>query len=343
LKQPENLFAKLVSDFLGFYLPAQRNYSKNTISSYCDTFKVFLQYMKTEHNLTSDRVQIDAFNHNEIVSFLTWLETERNSSIGTINQRLASLHSFSRYVQCEAPQYMNVCQKILGIPLRKKTTPLVAYLCKEDLEAILQQPDTSTKNGRRDLTLLCLLYDTGGRVQEIADLTVSSIRLEPPAQVKIFGKGRKERAVPLMKPTGELLKNYMRENELGSKETLSQPLFFNYRNEKLSRSGISYILQKYAFAAHVMKPTIPDVVRPHMLRHSKAMHMLEADVNIAYIRDILGHTSVSTTQIYAKSNMEMKRKALEKAAVISDSSAPPSWTKKADLMSWLQNYGRSLT
>ena len=342
MRKSENLFPKLLGNYLSAYLPTQRNYSKNTISSYCDSFRLLLQYLQTERGLQANRITFNTLDRSEVISFLQWLESVRGCSQSTINQRLAGIHSFYKYVQGEAPELMHECQKILTIPFRKKSSPLISYLDKEDIELILAQPDITRKKGRRDLTLLSILYDTGGRVQEIADLTIEAVRLQPPAQIALVGKGQKVRTVPLMNSTAKLLSSYMKENHLGDPSTGSYPLFFNQRQEPLTRSGIRYILQKYASLARQKRPSMPTTVSPHIIRHSKAMHLLEAGINIIYIRDILGHVDVSTTEVYAKSNLDMKRRALEKVAIIPDVNTTPFWTDNADLLGWLENYGRSV-
>lgn len=338
-----NQFQHLLGKYLSDYLPSQRRFSKNTIFSYCDTFKLFISYMKSSKGIDPNQIKFKDADRGTIEAFLKWLESERNSSASTVNQRLAAIHSFYKYVQGEEPQLISLCQQVLTIPNRKVPARFVSYLCKEDLELIFKQPDISTRRGRRDLTLLCVLYDTGGRVQEIADLTLGSVRLQSPAQVTLLGKGNKKRVVPLMEQTATLLENYMKENHLlHGEQPNEQPVFFNQRKEALSRSGIGYILQKYVDSARKEQPTIPEKVTPHILRHSKAMHLLEAGVNIVYIRDILGHVNIATTGIYARSNLEMKRKALEKVAIVPDTSDVPFWTEDKDLLSWLEGYGKSL-
>lgn len=217
------------------------------------------------------------------------------------------------------------------------------YLTPDNIRLLLNQPDTSTKRGRRNLTLLSLLYDSGARVQEIADLTVESVRLEPPAQVKLIGKGSKARVVPLMQNTVNLLKGYLEENDLLLSHKFQFPLFSNSRNEKLTRAGISYILGKYAIAAKKQSNTFPEpnLITPHILRHSKAMHLLEAGVNLVYIRDILGHVDIATTEVYARANLAMKQAALEKVSNISNVNIP-SWLNNDSLLEWLNNFNKSL-
>lgn len=337
-----NRFQQLLGRFLSEYLPCQRKFSTNTISSYCDTFRLFIAFLKSDKGIEPNQIKFNDAGRETITSFLNWLETERKCSSSTLNQRLAAIHSFYKYVQGEEPQLISLCQQVLNIPNRKSPVKFVSYLSKEDLELIFQQPDITTKKGRRDLTVLCVLYDTGGRVQEIADLTLSSVRLHAPAQITLAGKGNKTRIVPLMEQTAILLSNYMKENNLLYGQANEHPVFFNHRHEVLTRSGIGYILQKYVTIAHNVQPAIPNKVTPHILRHSKAMHLLEAGVNIVYIRDILGHVNISTTGIYARSNLEMKRKALEKVAIVPDTSSVPFWTEDKDLLSWLEGYGKSL-
>ena len=209
-----NHFQLLLGKYLSDYLPSQRRFSTNTIASYCDTFRLFISYMKAAKGIDPNQIKFKDADHGTVESFLKWLENERNSSASTVNQRLAAIHSFYKYVQGKEPQFISLCQQVLNIPNRKSPARFVSYLCKEDLELILKQPDISARKGRRDLTLLCVLYDTGGRVQEIADLTLGAVRLQAPAQVTLLGKGNKKRVVPLMDQTVTLLTNYMKENHL---------------------------------------------------------------------------------------------------------------------------------
>lgn len=336
-------FPKAVSDFLSVYLPSQRNFSKNTISSYCDTMRLFLRYCVEEKGYAIERLTLKQVNRAFILSFMAWLEKERHSSASTLNQRLACIHSFFRFVQVSYPEALDQTQQILSIPFRKKPIPTIGYLNADEIKTLLSQPDRHTRNGRRDLTLLSLLYDSGARVQELADLTVASIRLEVPAKVTLLGKGNKVRVVPLMKNTVLLLRGYLTENHLDMPHKLQYPLFTNQRNEKLTRAGICYILKKYAILASKSYEHFPDPksITPHVLRHSKAMHLLEAGVNIIYIRDILGHLDVSTTEVYARANMAMKQAALEKVSHIS-SCELPSWATDSSLLDWLDSFNKSL-
>jgi len=203
---------------------------------------------------------------------------------------------------------------------------------------VLKQPDRNTPPGRRDLLLLTILYDSGARVSELTDLLVRDVRLTQPATITLTGKARKVRHVPLMSKTASLLRDYMSERRLNAAHRLDHPLFFNSRNQKLTRAGVSYIIDKYVKAARKhMAVLLPDTVSPHMFRHTKAMHLLQANVNLVYIRDFLGHASVTTTEIYARADDRMKRLALEQAYSPSVVDELPAWQDDMNLMKWLQS------
>jgi len=327
-------FAFHLSKFLTDYLSGQRNLSTNTIKSYRDTYALLLLYLNDVHNIKPEKVSLNKMDSHMIEKFLIWLETDRKSSISTRNVRLAAIHAFFRYVQCEQPEMMFHCQKVIAIPFKKSQKPNIGYLSDESMAKLLKMPETSTANGRRDVVLLSTLYDTGARVQELINLTVRDVRFEKPAVVRLTGKGRKIRHVPIMEPSAKLLMQYLDEQKLTSAEKLNHPLFFNRQGEKLTRAGVAYILKKYAEQAGLAS------VFPHLFRHSKAMHLLQADVNLVYIRDFLGHSQLVTTEVYARTSDEMKRAALEKVHNKVVPSSMPNWNENHGLMDWLNNLCR---
>jgi site-specific recombinase XerD len=216
----------------------------------------------------------------------------------------------------------------------------VNYLSVDGIRFLLQQIPADTKTGRRNLALIALLYDSGARVQELIDLTPSSLKPDKPYCLTLFGKGSKKRIVPLQEEQVRLLLLYMEENNLDMPEYSRRPLFANNRGGKLTNSGVTYILNMYAHNARMLKPElIPDKISPHTLRHSKAMHLLQAGVNLVYIRDILGHVSIQTTEIYARTDSKLKREALEAAYidVIPNFPSKGSWEKDAQLKTWLKS------
>lgn len=327
-------FPQLLSNFLLNELPIVHNQSKNTILSYRDTYIQLLNFMETKKNIIPNKIKILDLSVEIITEFLNWLETEKDNCINTRNQRLAAIHSLFQYIQRQNPEYMFQSQQILGIPFKKAERRTIGYLSEEDTKKLLEAPDVFTKKGRRDQTLLSLLYDSGARVQELADLTVGDIRLESPAQIKLTGKGRKTRSVPIMDKTVNLLERYIKDEKLDNPIYNNHPLFYNSQGKKLTRQGIAYILSKYAGLIGNNK------ISPHQLRHTKAMHLTEANINPIFIRDFLGHTDLKVTEIYSKTSIKMKKEALEKLET--DTSIIPGniqndWTNDSELMEWLRN------
>jgi site-specific recombinase XerD len=336
-------FAKTLTSYLADFLPGQRNVSSNTIKSYRDVFKQFLVFLQESQGIRPEKVSFAAIDNLIIKEFLHWLETCKNVSTSTRNQRLAAIHSFFRYAQTENPEILFASQKILGIPFKKKQQHIIPHLTMDQLACLFEQPDTSTRRGRRDLALMVTLYDAGARVQELIDLKVNDVRLVQPATITLTGKGNKKRNVPILAKTRSILESYMSENHLFDNGRQQNPLFNNSRYQAFTRPGITYILDKYLKLAKLRHREIvfPARLHPHMLRHSKALHLLESGVNLIYIRDLLGHVSVTTTEIYLKFDTELKRKALEAAYPDIGTHNVPAWEENADILVWLENLCRS--
>lgn len=295
-----------LTKFFTEYLPLQRNVSTNTISSYRDTFRLLLLFYDTKKNVKPNQISIEMLNRNSIEEFIQWLKNDRNCSPSTCNQRLGALKSFFCYLQFAQPDYALQCQQNLAVRSLKQPEPGFKYLTIEGIQLLLEQPDISTKYGRRDLALLSLMYDTGARVQEISNIRLTHIRFSAPATVSLIGKGDKTRIVPLLSRTEQILKQYIQTFKLNEQGNESY-LFQNQKRQQLSRFGIAYILDKYADMARRVRPDlIPEKLSPHCIRHSKAMHLLQANVNLIYIRDLLGHTNVTTTEIYARADTTLK-------------------------------------
>jgi integrase/recombinase XerD len=333
-------FAKHLSKFLSEYLPYERNMSPNTVASYRDSFVQFISYMKDEQKIKVEQLTLDTVTRGRVLGFLSWVQQERSCSIATRNQRLAAIHSFIYYLQYEEIHHLAEWQRILSIKAMNNAKKSISYLTTDGIKLLLAQPDITTGNGIRNLALLALMYDTGARVQEIIDLSPESLKIEStPYTIRIFGKGRKSRVVPLMEEQIVILKRYMQENHLFENYKLKHPLFFNSRKEKLTRAGVTYILKTYAGMARQVSPElIADPISCHSLRHSKAMHLLQAGVNLVYIRDLLGHVSTQTTDIYARADSKQKREALEKAYtdLVPEKAKERDWEKNRDLVDWLK-------
>ena len=337
----ETNFARYLGRFLSEYLPHERNMSPNTLASYRDTFVQFINYMKAVKGVKIEKLTLAHLSDQCVLDFLAWIQQDRGCGMATRNYRLAAIHSFISYLQYEEIEQLEQWQKVLSIKAVKTQKKAVNYLTADGIKALLNQPDTTTANGRRNLALLSLMYDTGARVQEIVDLTPESLRIESkPYTIRIFGKGRKTRIVPLLEEQVCILKQYMDENKLFENHRLKHPLFYNSRNEKLTRQGVTYILQTYANLARKEHPElIPDAICCHSLRHSKAMHLLQAGVNIIYVRDFLGHVSIQSTDVYARADSKSKREALEKAYVdlIPENVKTRVWEKNQTLLDWLKS------
>ena len=336
--KPTN-FSKYITDYISKYLPNEQGVSHNTIIAYRDTFVLLISFLESAKKIRAEKLTLEKITKEIIIEFLKWLQEKRQCSNSTRNARLAAIHSFYKYMQDEALENLHECQRILSIRFKKQSKETMTYMTVEGLKLLLEQPDITTKNGRRDLTLLSLMYDSGARVQEIIDLIPSMLRLGSPPTVKIIGKGNKARLVPLLDAQTEHLKHYLAEHRLNEPNANAYPLFFNSRKEKLTRAGINYIVQKYCQTARIKNAgLIPKKFSCHSLRHSKAMHLLQAVVNLIYIRDILGHVSIQTTEIYARADSKQKRNALEKAYVNLNPKEKPIWQNNQSIITWLKSF-----
>jgi len=338
----ETDFARHLCGFLSQYLPGQRNLSTNTIASYRDAVKLFLVFCETVHKVKPDKIRISDIKPELLADYLGWLERERHCGVCTRNQRLAAFKSFFHYVATAEPEHLLACQRILGVPMKRVARQPMSFFSPEGLHRLLSQPDTTTPQGRRDHALLVLLYDSAARVQEICDLRVRDLRFERPATVRLQGKGRKTRIIPITTKTASIMEDYLRERGwIGGSATLDFPLFMNNRKCKLTRAGVAHILAKYVrFMLLTDSLDVPLSVSPHCLRHSKAVHLLRSGVPLIYIRDFLGHASVTTTELYAKVDAEEKRKALEGAYEVPSQEILPEWQKDKGLMAWLSELCR---
>jgi len=294
------------------YIHFQRGYAKNTISSYADAILSFLLFLRKQTGKNPESLCFDDISREQILAFCDWLESEKKVSIRTRNHRLAVLHAFFQFLQYETPVYLELCQSILSIPMKKTPKTIPQYLSTEEMKMLFTLPDTKTKRGRRDLALLVLLYDSAARVQEIIDLRFELITLGNQPKVRLTGKGNKTRIVPLMKNASMILANYIKEQKL----QIGDSLFFNSRKECLTRAGVSFIIDKYANMAKEIFPNFNKNIHvtPHIFRHSKATHLIECNMNLYYIRDFLGHSSVVTTEIYAKTTPELMRLKIRERA-----------------------------
>lgn len=320
----------LIQDFFEKHLTIERHASRHTVLAYRDSLKLFLRYAAERAGCTADRLDCGVLDVEVVCSFLVWLEKQRQCGARTRNHRLATIKAFARYVASVAPEHLERCRRIRELPPARCEHPEVNYL--EDGEILELMRAIAPAERRRNSALFLLLYNTGARVQEIVDLNVCDIRLDPVPVVTLEGKGRKQRTCPLWARTVDALKAWLTE-----RGATDGPLFLNAQGRRLSRSGIAYILRKLATCAG-LSPRHAAHVSPHVIRHTTAMHLLEAGVDITTIAAWLGHAQLSTTHGYVEVNLRMKQEAVAAAAAL------PELTQgefpHGDLLTWLEALGR---
>ena len=334
MTEPRIRLAELVTAFFTRHLAAELNASPHTIASYRDTFRFLIRHLVESTHRQISQLTCDDFTVEAILAFLENLEHQRGNSTATRNARLAAIRSFFSYVVDRDPAAAASAQRVLSIPFKKAPGRIVGYLSEQELRAILGSPDRSTHSGRRDYLLLALLYDTAARVQELVNLCPNDFRLDRLPLVRITGKGRKERIVPLMPATAKLVRNYLEEtNRLAADQT---PLLVNYRGKKMNRSGVRFVIDKHRRRAIAQMPTLRTrAVGPHLFRHAKAMHLLQAGVKPVTIKDILGHAHLKTLDIYVQADLDMKRRALKCVKSPIDASLPVH-RAEPNLLQWLE-------
>lgn len=330
-------FAYHLTNYLTVYLSGTKNASINTVWSYRDTFKLFLTYCDEILRISPEKLRIQMITPKMVSDFLKWLKDSLGNSTASVNQRLAAIHAFFKYLQRREPRFLFQCQQILAIEPAKVSKPMVGFLTECELYNVFDQIDESTATGRRDATLLRLLYDSAARVQELCDLRVRDVFLDGEPHVLLRGKGNKSRYVLIVKDVAQRISAYIAENHLNRPECMDMPLFVNQQRKKLTRAGVSYIVAKYADAAQILSPSIPKKITPHIFRHTKAMHLCQAGIDMICIRDTLGHTDLATTEIYAKLNIELMRDALENAYPELPSHDLPDWNENHSLMNFLDS------
>ncbi len=331
-----NDLAQALRAFFADHLPRVRGTSPHTIQSYRDSLVLLLRFVATRSQRSVIQLDLDDLGPQPVLAFLQHLETDRYNSAATRNVRLAAIHAFFRYCAMEYPARLAHCQRVLAVPFKRTGSRPVEYLEHEEIEAVLRAVDRGTVDGRRDYALLATMFNTGARVQEIVALCIADLRLDTPAQVRLHGKGRKERVCPLWPQTADLLRALLaeRDRELQSDE----PVFRNHRGVRLTRFGVRYLLRKYCARAQAAVPTLrAKRLHPHSMRHSTAVHLLRAGVDIVTISQWLGHASVTTTHRYATVDLDMKREALAKARPTAGATAGPApWRTDASVLEWLE-------
>jgi len=301
--------APYLQAFFADYLCQQKRLSPQTIVSCRDTFRLFLTFVRDTTGIEPSALHIADVDAPTVLRFLDYLEQQRGNSGRSRNIRLSAIRSFFRLVALRDPDSIGIATRVLAIPIKREDKKLIGYLARTEMQAHLAAPDSSTWSGRRDHALLLTLYNSGARVSEITALRRDQVCFEASTFGHLTGKGRKERTVPLWPATARVVKAWFQ--ELGAQA--SGMAFPNARGKPLSRDGVDYLLQQ---AVQRARPACPSLatknISPHVIRHTTAMHLLQAGVDIATIALWLGHESIETTHVYLETDLAMKAKALEK-------------------------------
>ena len=330
-------FAKSMTVFFWSYLPGVKNMSRNTIRTYSDAFRLLLVFCRDVCDISPENLSFEKFDEVLVSDFLEWLQNERGNSVATRNLRLSAIQAFARYVQVQQPGLTDLCQRILQIPNRKYQLPTIRYLTLEQTKTLLESPNASRRSGRRDVTLMSVLYDTAARVQELCDLRPRDVSLGSPAFIALGSTGPKVRLVPISVNTAELLRSYLHETKFLQREDLDVPLFFNPSRSRLTACGISSILRKHAEKAFAHEfPGMHKTLTPQMLRNSKSVHLYQAGVDLMLIRDMIGSASWEITDRYVRADTGLHVE-LERVHPDPAPETLPDWSSGMNLIDILKN------
>lgn len=335
MKKPINLLGGIIRDYFTDHLPRLRGSSPHTIHSYRDSIVLLLRYVAEQRKMPVVALNLADLHPPCILAFLSHLEDERNNSVATRNVRLAAIHAFFRFVASRNPEQLDLAQRVIAIPFKRAPHQVIDYLEYEEIDSILKAVNRTTTQGARDYALLATMFNTGARVQEIMDLRVRDLQLIKPFQVRLFGKGKKERYSPLWPETAAVLRSFCKQRKI--ELSPEAPLFVNHRGQSLSRFGVRHILSRCLEAASESAPTlVKKRLHPHSMRHSTAIALLKSGVDLSTISHMLGHASPTTTSRYAKVDLAMKRQAIEKVKPVSRRSRTP-WAKDSTILDWLES------
>lgn len=334
-------FARYLTKYFTKYLPNECGSSPQTIDSYRTAFILYLEYMENSKGIDAEKITVKDLTRESVIGFLNWLEEERDNSRSTRNHRLTAMKSFVHYLKYEFPEFMEEYQLILSIPLKKAEKKEISYLKTDGVKLLVDQIDISDLNGLRDFVMVTILYTTGIRVSELTNIKVKDISLTEPFTIKVHGKGNKGRYVPLMKTTVPYIKQYISMMKYDSESKMDEYFFINHMGEQITRQGVNYILKKYADKAReINKDIVPADLTAHKMRHTTAMELLASGVDLMYIRDLLGHSSITTTEVYARTDANLKRKAIEAASKEILPHEEARWENNTSLKKWLKSFNK---
>jgi len=303
-------FAILVQRFFTEHLTHHRAVSPRTVAAYSDTFRLLLQFAERHTGKSPTDLKLVDINAKLALDFLDHLEHDRENGARTRNARLAALRSFLKYAAHHDLSAIGVIEQALAVPMKRFDRPMLGFLTRQEMQALLDAPDTTTWAGQRDHALFTMLYNTGARISEIIDLRVKNLILDTSPAVHLTGKGRKQRTVPLWRSTVIVMRAWRR--RMGETAD-SAPLFPNRSGKAMSRSNVTQRLALAVAAAAAQHPQLlARSISPHTFRHTTAMHLLQSGVDMTVIALWLGHESPSTTHMYLEADLAMKERALSR-------------------------------
>lgn len=330
-----SVLSRTLYSFFIDYLPRHRAMSPHTLHSYRDSLKLLLRFVAGKKHDPST-LTVEQLTVNQILAFLEHLESGRRNKACTRNVRLTAIHSFFRYLGGQYPEHLQQAQRVLSIPFKRVATREIEHLDLPEIQAVLKSIDRSKRDGRRDLVLISLLFNTGARVSEIVGLKASDLRLLPPSSVRLQGKGRKERVCPLWPETATLIRKHL--EELGIHPDRPEAIFLNHWGKALTRFGVRLILLKHVRKAASNMPSLKQKrLHPHSLRHSTALYLLRAGNDLSTVAHWLGHASINTTNKYLAFDLEAKRQALAKTKpIVQPNGEAGAWRRHPKLIAWLE-------
>lgn len=330
-----NKLALRLGKYFSDHLPRVCGVSAHTIHSYRDSLVLFFRFLSSQRKGRVHDLDIEDIEPDHVIAFLAHLEEVRKNGVTTRNVRLAAIHAFFRYVGTYHPEHLNRVQRILGIPFKRARQRVIEYLERDEIEAVLSGINRTSRDGRRDYALLATMFNTGARVQEIIDLRARDLQLMRPFQIRLFGKGRKERFCPLWPQTAQILRDHCEENHLDLRSEAR--VFLNHRGQPLTRFGVRYILAKHLNRVRTDVSTLKRKrLHPHSMRHSTAVALLNSGVDLTTISQWLGHSSPNTTNRYATINLEIKRRVISKVKPVTRRTRA-SWRRDQSILEWLES------
>lgn len=332
-------FSFYLSEYFHRYIPNQLGFSPNTLKTYKYAFLRYIDFLEGIKSINSNKIELTDFNYDNVTEFLEWLNSSKAQSTNTSNNRLAAIKGFLKFVKERDPSYLNIYIQISDIRTRKSKRKIPGFLLPEEIKKLLKIPNQKNRWQRRDLIMLTTLFETGIRASELLNLKVSSLILNSKPWILVLGKGNKERLIPISVKLSAHLKEYIKREKLNiNQDTLDSPLFFNHRMERITTPGLHYIIKKYVNLLDITPQFVAkEEISPHTFRHSKAMQLVNLGWGIEVVKDILGHESITTTQLYLSANSKLKRDSIEETYLDIIPTEKPIWVESPTIKSWLKN------